>query len=308
MKLTILGGVVFVAAITAGLAAQAPDATTERTIMGCVKGDGTEASPWTLTGVIIPVPPPAAAPGGGGGGRGGGGRAARRAAHHQRAAAPAGGRRAPRRAAAAAAWRRRRGGGGAPPAGGAAPAAGACGRRTRTRRSWGWWWWRRSWRRTGGSPASASASAELQADRHQHDAVGERARRGHRRGHEQRLQGRHRALDVGRRLPVVGSFNASGDAPRSRFSPPSRAEYCRKVPAVPKPWRRVLAIGACVLLMAVASLAQFGGRGRFIVRRNAPYDGRFTFVRVSYTTAPGGYWYGGGWPAWGHGTRCRNRT
>ena len=64
MKLTILGGVVFVAAITAGLAAQAPDATTERTIMGCVKGDGTEANPWTLAGVIIPVPPPAAAPGG----------------------------------------------------------------------------------------------------------------------------------------------------------------------------------------------------------------------------------------------------
>ena len=70
---------------------------------------------------------------------------------------------------------------------------------------------------------------------------------------------------------------------------------------MPKPWRRVAAIGACVLLMAVASLAQFGGRGRFIVRRNAPYDGRFTFVRISYTTAPGGYWYGGGWPAWGHG-------
>jgi hypothetical protein len=55
------------------------------------------------------------------------------------------------------------------------------------------------------------------------------------------------------------------------------------------------------MLIAVASLAQFGGRGRFVVRRNAPYDGRFTFVRVSYTTAPGGYWYGSGWPAWGHG-------
>ena len=30
------------------------------------------------------------------------------------------------------------------------------------------------------------------------------------------------------------------------------------------------------------------------------YDGRFTFVRVSYETAPGGYWYGG-LPAWAHG-------
>ena len=50
------------------------------------------------------------------------------------------------------------------------------------------------------------------------------------------------------------------------------------------------------------ALAQFGGgpRGPFVVRPNIPYDGRFTFVRLKYTTAPGGYWYGG-WPAWGHG-------
>jgi hypothetical protein len=33
---------------------------------------------------------------------------------------------------------------------------------------------------------------------------------------------------------------------------------------------------------------------------NLPYDGRFTFVRVSYETAPGGYWYRG-LPAWAHG-------
>ena len=35
-------------------------------------------------------------------------------------------------------------------------------------------------------------------------------------------------------------------------------------------------------------------------RPDVAYDGRFTFVRLKYTTAPGGYWYGG-WPAWGHG-------
>jgi hypothetical protein len=77
MKLTVLGSVVFVAAVTSGLAAQGPNAAnTERTIMGCVAGDGSDASPWMLTGVIIPVPPPAPAGGGrGGGGRGGGGRA-----------------------------------------------------------------------------------------------------------------------------------------------------------------------------------------------------------------------------------------
>jgi hypothetical protein len=53
---------------------------------------------------------------------------------------------------------------------------------------------------------------------------------------------------------------------------------------------------------AVAQRGGFGGgpRGPFRVLPNTPYDGRFTFVRVKYETAPGGYWYGG-WPAWGHG-------
>ena len=33
---------------------------------------------------------------------------------------------------------------------------------------------------------------------------------------------------------------------------------------------------------------------------NTPYDGRFTFARVRYATAPGGYWYMG-LPSWAHG-------
>ena len=33
---------------------------------------------------------------------------------------------------------------------------------------------------------------------------------------------------------------------------------------------------------------------------NAPYDGRFTFVRMNYESTPDGYWYGGQ-PAWAHG-------
>jgi hypothetical protein len=33
---------------------------------------------------------------------------------------------------------------------------------------------------------------------------------------------------------------------------------------------------------------------------NIPYDGRFTFARVKYTTGPGGYYYRG-LPAWAHG-------
>ena len=63
---------------------------------------------------------------------------------------------------------------------------------------------------------------------------------------------------------------------------------------------RPIAGALIVLVGAGVADAQFFGRGRFEIRRNTPYDGRFTFVRVNYTTAPGGYWYGG-WPAWGHG-------
>ena len=67
-------------------------------------------------------------------------------------------------------------------------------------------------------------------------------------------------------------------------------------------WTRgaLLAIGG-LLVAAAAAIAQFGfARGPFHEYPNIPYDGRFTFVRLKYTTAPGGYWYGG-WPAWGHG-------
>jgi len=65
--------------------------------------------------------------------------------------------------------------------------------------------------------------------------------------------------------------------------------------------RRGSAAAAFVLLAAAAAVAQFGfARGPFHEYPNIAYDGRFTFVRLKYTTAPGGYWYGG-WPAWGHG-------
>jgi hypothetical protein len=74
MKRTVLGSLVFVAAVASGLAAQGPNAAnTERTIMGCVAGDGSDASPWMLTGVIIYPPAPPAPAGGRGGGRGAGG-------------------------------------------------------------------------------------------------------------------------------------------------------------------------------------------------------------------------------------------
>lgn len=65
---------------------------------------------------------------------------------------------------------------------------------------------------------------------------------------------------------------------------------------------------ALTLLVALAALAQrrfddfgFGGfRGREPEIRNIPYDGQFTFVRIKYDTAPGGYWAGGR-PSWVHG-------
>ena len=71
---------------------------------------------------------------------------------------------------------------------------------------------------------------------------------------------------------------------------------------------RVLAIAALVVAAAGAAVAQFGGpRGRFTQRRNIGYDGRFTFVRVNYTTAPGGYWYGASRPG-RTATRSPSRT
>jgi hypothetical protein len=75
--------------------------------------------------------------------------------------------------------------------------------------------------------------------------------------------------------------------------------------------RRLIAtVLAALLGLTVTVLAQrrgfggfgdFGGpRGNIRPRPNVPYDGRFTFVRINYETAAGGYWYRG-LPAWAHG-------
>ena len=68
--------------------------------------------------------------------------------------------------------------------------------------------------------------------------------------------------------------------------------------------RRVLATFVVIASLATAAAAQrrfFGwGGGADIDVRNASYDGRFTFARLKYTTAPGGYWYQG-MPSWAHG-------
>lgn len=72
--------------------------------------------------------------------------------------------------------------------------------------------------------------------------------------------------------------------------------------------RRVGALTLIVVSLALVSgaLAQrrFGFRGDFQrfepEVHNVPYDGRFAFARLRYTTAPGGYYYRG-LPAWAHG-------
>ena len=78
--------------------------------------------------------------------------------------------------------------------------------------------------------------------------------------------------------------------------------------------RVALALLAVVVLGATLALAQgrrFGGletlRPQGRPNPNVPYDGRFTFVRVNYTSMPGGYWYRGQ-PAWSHGYPTAERN
>src|SRR5438270_918604 len=73
--------------------------------------------------------------------------------------------------------------------------------------------------------------------------------------------------------------------------------------AASRPMRIVAGIVAVVAAAAAASPGQRffgGGYGRAPAIHNVAYDGRFTFVRVKYETAPGGYWAGGR-PSWSHG-------
>ena len=80
--------------------------------------------------------------------------------------------------------------------------------------------------------------------------------------------------------------------------------------------RRAVVIAAAALLsLAATALAQRGlGRDRdtrdqgpLRLRSNASYNGRFTFVRINYDTAPGGYWAGGR-PSWSHGYPIAERN
>src|SRR4051812_16229732 len=69
--------------------------------------------------------------------------------------------------------------------------------------------------------------------------------------------------------------------------------------------------GALVLIVATSAvaLAQFGGgfREPNPPLPNIPYDGRFTFVRIRYDPASGGYWPGRR-PSWIHGYPLAERN
>jgi len=75
--------------------------------------------------------------------------------------------------------------------------------------------------------------------------------------------------------------------------------------------RLVICIAAASFCLIGAAYAQrdFGGFGGGLrsALPNTPYDGRFTFVRVRYETAPGGYWAGGR-PSWIHGYPIAERN
>jgi hypothetical protein len=69
---------------------------------------------------------------------------------------------------------------------------------------------------------------------------------------------------------------------------------------------RLWGVLALTLVATAAALGQESGfRGLRALQStrqasNVAYDGRFTFVRLTYQTLPGGYWYRGQ-PAWSHG-------
>ena len=72
----------------------------------------------------------------------------------------------------------------------------------------------------------------------------------------------------------------------------------------------VFALIPGAILFAQRGFGRFGGfgeRGASRAGPNTPYDGRFTFVRVRYDTAPGGYWAGGR-PSWIHGYPIAERN
>jgi len=71
--------------------------------------------------------------------------------------------------------------------------------------------------------------------------------------------------------------------------------------------RRWHIAGLTALLIVASAAGVFAQRRGFFrgpvdapIDKAPPYDGKFTFARLKFTTGPGGYYYGG-LPAWAHG-------
>jgi hypothetical protein len=62
----------------------------------------------------------------------------------------------------------------------------------------------------------------------------------------------------------------------------------------------IVALSIAAAVLPQRRFEDLGYWGRSPAIHNVPYDGRFTFVRIQYETAPGGYWAGGR-PSWVHG-------
>lgn len=90
----------------------------------------------------------------------------------------------------------------------------------------------------------------------------------------------------------------------ARRAAPGLASGVLMVSMFRTPRRRLFLAVLVALGLASSAMAQrrFFGRqiGRDVVVNNVPYDGRFTFARAKYATAPGGFWYQG-LPSWAHG-------
>ena len=76
------------------------------------------------------------------------------------------------------------------------------------------------------------------------------------------------------------------------------------MPALARRFGALTTTVVCLLLggvlVAQRGFGRFGGFGPMRAGLSISYDGRFTFVRVRYEPAPGGYWAGGR-PSWIHG-------
>ena len=77
------------------------------------------------------------------------------------------------------------------------------------------------------------------------------------------------------------------------------------MPFEPPPSRAIAAVTVATMIVVLAAGA--AAQRRFSnepphepATNNLPYDGRFTFARLRYTSGPGGYYYRG-LPAWAHG-------